>query len=273
EQDVVVRLSEESAKEILINLVKNAIDAILEKKEKYEEVYGDYKGEITIRVGIDEGRALLEVSDNGVGMTEEIKKRLFEPFFTTKGLGKGTGLGLYMIYNIIQNAEGEIKVESNFLEGTTFKVFLPLVQIEEKTEKIFSLPTKGDIIYKKVLIVDDEEDIRETLALFMREQGLQVEVAENGEVALQRLKKEDFDLLFLDLFMPEKGGDWVLKNLDKLEKPLPKIVLMTGYAGDMEDLIKKEIEREKIFAILRKPFSLENIVKILTGGGGEEVVK
>ncbi|MFN3504578.1 MAG: ATP-binding protein [Caldimicrobium sp.] len=262
EEEAVVRISEEGTKEILINLVKNAIDAISEKKGKY----GDYKGEITIRVGRENDKVFLEVTDNGIGMTEETKKRLFEPFFTTKGIGKGTGLGLYIIYNLVQNAEGEIKVESKFLEGTTFKVYLPLVHIEKKSPEVEPTSSEKQIVHKKVLIIDDEEDISEALALFVRELGLQVEVAENGEEGWQKLQEGDFDLVFLDLFMPEKGGDWVLKNLDKINKPLPKIVLMTGYAGDMEDLIRVEIERQRIHTILRKPFSLESIVKILTGG-------
>lgn len=260
-EPIAVPMSEEGVKEIVINLIKNAVDAIIEKKSKME----NFKGEIVIKVQRLGEKVLLEVEDNGIGMTEETKKRLFEPFFTTKGIGKGTGLGLYVIYNLVKNVEGEIKVESSYLKGTKFQVYLPF--IEPASESKEEPTEEGEIIYKKILVVDDEEDIRETIALFLQELGLEVKTADNGLSAWEILQREHFDLAFIDLYMPEKGGDWLLDKLKELNRSLPAIVLMTGFAGEMEEKLKEKLKEGTLQTILRKPFSIKDIVKILTEGG------
>ncbi|MFZ8831287.1 MAG: sensor histidine kinase, partial [Thermodesulfobacteriaceae bacterium] len=157
-----VRLSSDSLKEVLLNLIKNAVDAIEEVKDKVE------KKEIKISVvSLDEKELLLAISDTGCGMTEEVKAKLFTPFFTTKGFEKGTGLGLFVVYNLVKNAQGRIEVESEPMQGTTFKIYLPVVaeeRIAEKTEeKEIALAEAKPKPIRKILVVDDEEDIREAL--------------------------------------------------------------------------------------------------------------
>lgn len=263
-EDLFVPLSEESVKEILINLVKNAVDAI-EERRGLEDTFS---GIIKIRLGVDGDRGLLEVVDNGIGIKEEHLPRLFEPFFSTKGVGKGTGLGLYLVHNLVKNAEGDIEVESKYLEGTTFRIWLPL--IKTPPESIVESPIgeeKKEILYKKILIVEDEEEIRETLAEFLRSFGLEVKTASDGVEGWKYIEKESFDIAFVDMFMPIRGGDWIITQMEKHNKNSPSLVLMTGYAGEMEEIIKKALREGRIHAILRKPFSLDQIVKILTGGG------
>lgn len=257
-----VPLSEEGVKEILVNLVKNAVDAILEKKKIME----NFKGQIEVIVERLEDKVILKVRDNGIGMTDEVKKRLFEPFFTTKDVGKGTGLGLYTTYNLVKNASGEIEVNSTYLEGTTFQIVFPLVEIKkDEISEDKGGGAQAGISYKRVLIVDDEEDIREALEVFLRELGLEVRTAGNGLMAWEILQREKFDIMFLDLFMPEEGGDFVLDKLKEGNKASPEIILMTGFAGEMEEKIKENLKEGRIKAILRKPFSLQDIVKILKG--------
>ncbi|MCX7873980.1 MAG: ATP-binding protein [Caldimicrobium sp.] len=267
--DLLIPLSEESFKEVLINLVKNAFEAI-EEREKLDK---DFEKKISIRARKEQEFTVLEISDTGIGMSEEVKSRLFEPFFTTKGIGRGTGLGLYMVHNIIHNAQGNIEVESEYLRGTTFKLYLPLVKEETLTPAPESLPLKSrsptEQRFKKVLIVDDEPDIREALRDFIKDLVEEVITAENALEAWKILEKQPFDLCFVDLFMPEKGGDWLLKKVKTMKEKSPKIVIMTGYSGEMEDSIQEALKEGLVIKILRKPFSLQEIVKILTQKEGE----
>ncbi|MCS7149670.1 MAG: ATP-binding protein, partial [Caldimicrobium sp.] len=267
--DLLIPLSEESFKEILINLVKNAFEAI-EEKEKLDK---DFEKKISIRARKEKEFILLEISDTGIGMSEEVKSRLFEPFFTTKGIGRGTGLGLYMVQNIIHNAQGNIEVESEYLKGTTFKLYLPLVKEETLTPATESLPLESKSLteqrFKRVLIVDDEPDIREALQDFIKDWVEEVKTAENALEAWKIIERQSFDLCFVDLYMPEKGGDWLLKKVKTMKEKPPKIVIMTGYSGEMEDSIQNALKEGLVIKILRKPFSLQEIAKLLTQKEGE----
>ncbi len=255
----IVNLSEEATKEILLNLIKNSVDALEGPIKK-----GRNK-EIRLTLKSVEHYALLEVSDTGCGLSEEQKKRIFEPFYTTKGPQKGTGLGLYMVYNLVQSAGGKIEVESAPGEGTTFRIYLPLVKTElKKEEKALTEEEKREEIpFKKVLLVDDEEDIRETLKEFLEFKKLEVHTAPNGKVALEKLLSESFDLLLVDMYMPEMDGLTLVKEAEKALQNLPFIIIMTGFAGELTDELKDLLERKVVKRVLRKPFSLMDLEKIL----------
>ena len=259
-----VRLSSDSLKEVLLNLIKNAVDAIEEVKDKVE------KKEIKISVvSLDEKELLLAISDTGCGMTEEVKAKLFTPFFTTKGFEKGTGLGLFVVYNLVKNAQGRIEVESEPMQGTTFKIYLPIVseeRIDEKTEKQeIDLAEAKPKPVRKILVVDDEEDIREALKEYLAELGYEVSVAENGKTAYEALLAKDYDLVLLDMFMPEMNGAEVLLRLKEAGKSPSYVVLMTGYAGEDTATIEALKQEGIIKKVLRKPFSFKDLEDVIKG--------
>jgi signal transduction histidine kinase len=259
-----VPLSPDGLKEVLINLIKNAVDAIEEVKDKVE------RKEIKVSVvSLDEKELLLAISDTGCGMTEEVKAKLFTPFFTTKGFEKGTGLGLFVVYNLVRNAQGRIEVESEPMQGTTFKIYLPIVseeRIDEKTEKQeIALAEAKPKPIRKILVVDDEEEIREALKDYLAELGYEVTVAENGKTAYEALLAKDYDLVLLDMFMPEMNGAEVLLKLKEAGKRPSYVVLMTGYAGEDTATIEALKQEGIIKRVLRKPFSFKDLEDIIKG--------
>jgi len=259
-----VPLSPDGLKEVLINLIKNAVDAIEEVKDKVE------RKEIKVTVvSLDEKELILAISDTGCGMTEEVKAKLYTPFFTTKGFEKGTGLGLFVVYNLVRNAQGRIEVESKPMQGTTFKIYLPIVKeerIAEKTEKqeIALAKAKPEPI-RRILVVDDEEDISEALKEYLAELGYEVEALENGKTAYEALLAKDYDLVLMDMFMPEMNGAEVLLKLKEAGKRPSYVILMTGYAG--EDIATIEALKQEgiIKRVLRKPFSFKDLEDTIKG--------
>jgi len=259
-----VPLAPDSLKEVLLNLIKNAVESIEEVKDKVE------RKEIKVSVvSLDEKELLLAVSDTGCGMTEEVKAKLFTPFFTTKGFEKGSGLGLFVVYNLVTNAQGRIEVESKPMQGTTFKIYLPIVseeRIAEKTEeKEIALAEAKPEPIRKILVVDDEEDIREALKDYLAELGYEVTVAENGKTAYEALFARDYDLVLLDMFMPEMNGAEVLVRLKEAGKIPSYVILMTGYAGEDTATIEALKQEGIIKRILRKPFSFKDLEDIIKG--------
>jgi signal transduction histidine kinase len=259
-----VPLTTDSLKEVLLNLIKNAVDAIEEVKDKVE------RKEIKVSVvSLEKNELLLAISDTGCGMTEEVKAKLFTPFFTTKGFEKGSGLGLFVVYNLVKNAQGRIEVESEPMQGTTFKIYLPVVaeeRIAEKTEeKEIALPEAKPELIRRILVVDDEEDIREALKEYLEELGYEVSVAENGKTAYEALLAKDYDLVLMDMFMPEMNGAEVLLRLKEAGKIPSYVVLMTGYAGEDTATIEALKQEGIIKRVLRKPFSFKDLEDVIKG--------
>ena len=259
-----VPLSPDSLKEVLINLIKNAVEAIEEVKDKVE------RKEIKVSVSLLEKKELLlAISDTGFGMTEEVKAKLFTPFFTTKGFEKGSGLGLFVVYSLVRNAQGRIEVESEPMQGTTFKIYLPVVEeerIAKKTEeKEIALAEAKPEPIRKILVVDDEEDIREALKEYLEELGYEVSVAENGKTAYEALLARDYDLVLMDMFMPEMNGAEALLKVKEAGKKPTNVILMTGYAGEDTAAIEALKQEGIIKRILRKPFSFKDLEDIIKG--------
>jgi signal transduction histidine kinase len=259
-----VPLTPDSLKEVLLNLIKNAVDAIEEVKDKVE------RKEIKVSVvSLDKKELLLAISDTGCGMTEEVKAKIFTPFFTTKGFEKGSGLGLFVVYNLVKNAGGRIEVESKPLQGTTFKLYLPVVEeerIAEKTEeKEIALAEAKPEPIRRILVVDDEEDIREALKEYLEELGYEVSVAENGKTGYEALLAKDYDLVLMDMFMPQMNGAEVLLKLKEAGKKPTNVVLMTGYAGEDTATIEALIQEGIIKRVLRKPFSFKDLEDVIKG--------
>ncbi len=198
---------------------------------------------------------MLSVSDTGSGMDEATMERLYEPFFTTKPVNKGTGLGLPVVYGIVKNSKGEITVESQNGKGSTFRVFLPV--IEEKTEKIKQAgsPVKGK---GRVLFVDDEPATVKVIFAMLSSLGYMTETKTSPLEALDLFKQspENFDLVITDLTMPEMTGIELAKKIQEKNPGFP-IVLMTGYGKDIDYTIP--MERYGIRQILKKPVKLHTL--------------
>lgn len=222
--------------QVLVNLVTNARDAL------------PAGGEITITtelLAIDNtfinmhgfgktgGYALVRVSDNGEGMDEATRKKIFEPFFTTKEMGKGTGLGLAVVYGIIKQHNGFVNVYSEPGRGTTFSIYLPLAEIGEKSEKrAVSLPPEGGS--ETILVADDDEPLRILSKALLEQFGYTVITAVDGNDAVEKFREniDRIDLVLLDAIMPNKNGKEAYEEI-RIMKPEAKVVFLSGYTKEV----------------------------------------
>ncbi len=198
----------------------------------------------------------VSVSDTGTGMTPEVMARIFEPFFTTKPRGRGTGLGLSTVYGLVRSHGGLVDVRSQPGQGTTFEVFLPSVaataQAVVASEKVSQL----DGVRRRVLVVDDEKNIRVVVGELLRKRNFDVLLAEDGIEALRRLREtpDGFAVGIVDLMMPGMSGYKLIAEMRRLSPALP-IVVASGMAGDLragED--RAALDALGVKEFLSKPF-------------------
>jgi two-component system cell cycle sensor histidine kinase/response regulator CckA len=196
----------------------------------------------------------LIVSDTGCGMSPEIQARLFEPFFTTKEVGKGTGLGLAMVYGIVKGHEGFINVYSEEGQGSTFLVYLPAIEgaVEEREGEGVELPAGTETI----LLVDDEEAVRALGQGVLELCGYSVLMAEDGDQALKvyQAHQGEISLVVLDVVMPRMGGRECLRRLQELD-PQVKVLISTGYTVGSS---AQELVTEGALEVVEKPFLLQD---------------
>src|SRR6202007_1896080 len=216
---------------------------------------------------------LVEVADSGTGIPAKILDKIFEPFFSTKEVGKGTGLGLSTVYGIIKQTGGFVYVDSVEQQGATFRIFLPrhIASAQEvaaersgeaeaaaaetgKRAAIADLTGEGTI-----LLVEDEEGLRQLNARGLTSRGYTVLEAGNGVEAIEVLEKHGgkVDLVVSDVVMPEMDGPTLLREL-RSRNPGLKIIFVSGYA---EDAFQKHLPADgQQFAFLAKPFTLKQLV-------------
>lgn len=209
----------------------------------------------------------IEISDTGVGIPDNIKDRIFDPFFTTKERGQGTGLGLSVVYNIIRNHKGIINMESKVNYGSKFNVYLPVVEEEIKPDQPLALThrTRGDNAL--VLLVDDEQSMRELGMELLEEEGYKVLTAGDGEEALNiyRQQANEIQLVILDLVMPKMDGGQAYLEMKKIN-PNIKAFFCTGYASD--EVISNLLKDENLNALqkpLRSKDFLSMVRKVIAG--------
>jgi signal transduction histidine kinase/HD-like signal output (HDOD) protein/ActR/RegA family two-component response regulator len=237
--------------QVFLNLVINAQHAM--------EAEG---GVLTITSGFlpDAKRVSVSVRDTGCGISAENLSRIFDPFFSTKSEGKGTGLGLSTAYGIVTNHYGEIKVDSQPGRGTEMIVILPLstpVTMPEKAApEIEEVCIPAPVNEGRILVVDDEQHIRDILAETLREAVYAVETASNGEEAVRKLRAGAFDLILLDIRMPVHTGLDVLKLLRR-KGGFPPVMVLTGLASSEE---MDEARRLGAAKCVRKPFHLKTLL-------------
>lgn len=196
--------------------------------------------------------AVLSFEDTGTGIDENTKKRIFEPFFTTKGVGKGTGLGLAMVYGIIKQHNGYINLYSEPGKGTTFKLYLPLIEskVEDKQPEVYPPEKTGT---ETILICEDDLQVRGLMKEILEKAGYEIIEAEDGEDSIRIFNqhKDRLHLLILDVVMPKKNGKEVYDEIKKA-KPDIKVVFVSGYSAD---IIHKKGIMEEGMEFISKPIS------------------
>ena len=240
---------ESEIREAMTNLVINAVDAMPEG------------GRITIRTRSIDDSVLVEVSDTGIGMDEETRRRCLEPFYSTKG-EQGTGLGLAMVYGTMQRHEGEIEIESELGKGTTIRLIFPAHRADATPQEA---EERGvNIRPLRVLVIDDEPLLRRLMKDMLEGEGHTVEVADGGEEGLNAFRaaierREPFDLVITDLGMPYVDGRAVARTV-KDESPETTVIMMTGWGARMRAEGEMPIE---VDAVLNKPPRLAVIQETL----------
>jgi len=241
--------------QVIMNLIVNARDAmpfggklvIETMMVQLEGLQGTPPGDLApgAYVGIT-------ISDNGVGMSDEVRSHLFEPFFTTKGLGKGTGLGLATTYGIIKQSGGHITVASELGHGTVFKIYLPAISehAEQKSAATASPPQPGQ---ETILLVEDEDALRKLSTRILQNCGYTVLAAGNGRegVELGLQNRERIELIVTDVIMPLMGGKDMVKELKPI-LPRARILFMSGYT---DDALSEHGVLEPGIYFLAKPFT------------------
>jgi PAS domain S-box-containing protein len=203
----------------------------------------------------------LTVSDTGCGIPDEVQTRIFEPFFTTKEQGKGTGMGLAMVYGIVKNHGGVVRVASSEGQGTRFEVLIPVAsqgEIAALTPCATSPPTRGE----RILVVDDEEMVRGVLANMLEALGYEVVTAVDGleAVEIYSERSQEFDLVILDMAMPRMGGRKCFLELKKIN-PHIKAVLSTGYA--LDETTQRVLD-DGMVGFAQKPYMVHDLSQLVT---------
>ncbi|MEW6729981.1 MAG: ATP-binding protein [Acidobacteriota bacterium] len=237
-QPLIVSGDASELREVFVNLIFNALDAMPQG------------GCLQISTASDNEQAVLRFRDSGIGMSDEVKRYIFEPFFTTKGKD-GTGLGLSVSVNIIAHHQGEIEVESRLGRGSCFIVRLPLAPATNLPLETVSETANEPFNTASILIIDDEDSVREVLADMLELFGHQIKQCGNAQTAMQILATEQFDIVFTDLAMPDMDG-WAVATMIRQHWPNTRIVLVTGYGTDSE-----EKQHHLVDAIISKPFELD----------------
>ncbi|MBK8010986.1 MAG: response regulator [Deltaproteobacteria bacterium] len=257
-------------REVLTNLIHNAVDAM------------PHGGLLVIRSGKTEAlEPWFEVQDTGVGMTEETQKKIFDPFFTTKGV-HGTGLGLSVSYGIIQRHQGEFVVHSEKGRGTRIRVVFRaedpvLSMIPEPDDREaagrggaasatitgpYAIPAKNTSkgSSAKILVIDDDDAVRDVLADMLRSGDHVVEAVSSGEKGVERLQTEEFDIVFTDLGMPGMNG-WEVAQAVKRLWPQTPVGLITGWGAALDETPMKE---RGVDLIVAKPFRYNQVLTLVT---------
>ncbi len=264
-----VKVDRHQLETAIMNLAVNARDAMAPKG-----------GSLTIRTQcvtaaeaktrdvpglLDQDYVLIEVSDTGPGVPEDIASKIFDPFFTTKETGKGTGLGLSTVYGIIRQLDGAIALKSEPGKGATFEIYLPAYDQEavaepeqQKPAPSVRAPEPQDLTgVGRVLIVEDEDPVRNFVVATLTDCGYEVSEAADAEEALELLEEDmDFDLVISDVMMPDIDGPSMVKQARETLGLKSKIIFMSAYA---EAAVRDQLDLIDGAGYIQKPFTLQGI--------------
>lgn len=261
--------------QLVVNLLINARDAMPEGGKvriKTDNVIFD-EDFIGAHPGAKEGRyVLLSIKDTGIGIPEPLKDKIFEPFFTTKEKGEGTGLGLSMVYGAVKQNGGYIWVESEVGAGSEFSLFFPLFENRKEYKgKMEEGKVKNGLQSKKILLIEDNEDMRDSIRSVLEMMGHSVFIAESGKDAVERYmgRADEFDLVMTDVVMPGMSGKEAVDRIRSMEEEGSrdlKVLFMSGYTDDV--ILNHGIVGEEV-DFLQKPFTvaqlMEKLKKIFEG--------
>jgi PAS domain S-box-containing protein len=250
--------------QVLLNLCVNARDAM------------PGGGKLSIWTRTVEGKTLssqhpdalsaeyieIQVSDNGIGMDEETRRHIFEPFFTTKGVGKGTGLGLSVVYGIAESHRGFIDVISELGKGTTFSVFLPVQQLAVEQVELKSKVSEGmSDGAETVLIIEDEEMLRELLRTILESKGYKVISASDGEEGVQMFfeNRNKVALVVSDLGLPKLSGEDVVSSIKQID-PNAKLIIATGF---IDPEMKSDLAKIGVLSFILKPYKTDEVIHVV----------
>jgi PAS domain S-box-containing protein len=261
-EDFMVEVDPTQLQQVVMNLAVNARDAMPEGGQLRIE---------TARAQLDDAfcqahpdlhpgfYVRLSVSDTGTGIPPEIRSRIFDPFFTTKPVGKGTGLGLPVVYGIVKNHGGVIEVESEVGQGTTMQVYLPLTEkpmIEESLPPVEAL--QGT---ETILLVEDEPTVLQLGQTALEHFGYRVLTARDGVEALEvyQAHQGEIALVILDMVMPRMGGPEAFRELKRLD-PTVKVLLVTGYRSGQETA-EQLLQEAGVGGLVRKPYHVHELAQ------------
>jgi two-component system, cell cycle sensor histidine kinase and response regulator CckA len=257
----IVKADMTQIQQILINLSVNSRDAMPEGGRIFiqtSNILLDQSYAENFAITKPGPHVLLSFTDTGHGMDKNTLNRAFEPFFTTKPVGKGTGLGLSIVYGIVKNHDGLVKIYSEVGRGTTFKIYLPIVQDREKTKVLEDTVIKGG--RETVLVIDDEEMILNMAASLLEHFGYKCLTACNGVEGLEIYKTQGkkIDLVLLDIVMPRMSGPEVLREIMKIN-PGARVIMSSGFSIQSE----KELLDNGVMAFVSKPYPTRILVQTI----------
>jgi two-component system NtrC family sensor kinase len=262
DKNLSVLVDQVQIEQVIMNLATNARDAmpqggsfiisthLFELNDEFIKTHG---------YGKAGSYAEMMVADTGIGMDQETREKIFDPFFTTKEQGKGTGLGMAIVYGIIKKHNGFITVDSELGKGASYRILLPIVRAVESSEKKNTEKMAASRGTETILIAEDEAGIRDLITTILTDYGYEVIGAEDGKEAIQRFRenKEKVALVMLDGIMPKKSGKEACLEIKALN-PAVKVIFMSGYSENMIDL---EETTFKDVHFLQKPVLPSDILK------------
>jgi CheY-like chemotaxis protein len=239
--------------DVIVNVISNAIDAMPEG------------GVIQISSGAYQAEskecAEIKIKDTGIGMSSEVKQKVFEPFFSTKG-PKGTGLGMSVAYGIVARHDGNISLESELGQGTTCTLHFPAATEAERVNRARSAPMETQ--KTRILVIDDEDVIRDFLGEMFVTVGHEADVAATGPEGIAMFDAGQYDVVFSDLGLPDMSGWDVAKAIRAKNAQVP-IVLLSGWGIQLDDVRIKECG---VDLVLSKPCQMDELINAV-----DEVVK
>ncbi len=241
------------------NIIKNSVEAM------------PTGGNIIIQTTEKENKIFISISDNGVGMSDQIKARIFQPFYTTKGYELGRGLGMSGVYSIIKEHDGEIYVKNTSPGvGTTIEIALPLKNAiednrlnpnENETNEHSSQEIKKQL---NILWVDDNEAIRTNASLMLDMIGHQTQTASSGKQAIQLMQDNQYDVVFTDIGMPEMNGWQLAEYISEQFNQRVVVIIVSGWGAEINE---EQSKKHNVLTVISKPFDMNQIESILNSIG------
>jgi CheY-like chemotaxis protein len=257
-----VKVDPSHIEQVITNLYVNARDAMPDGGTITVETANVHLGPefISTHLAVEPGEyVLLSIADTGCGMDPQTRSKIFEPFFTTKPYGKGSGLGLTVVYGIVKQCKGTIGLHSEPGKGTVLKIYLPVSEEADRTAAAEAVNVSVTDNNQTILLVEDDERLRRGFSEILERKGFKVLVARDSDEAIQRSQNYDSEihLLLTDIVMPGLNGFELSKKISAKRSGL-RVLYMSGYADDTIENAEKKIDREIDF--IQKPFNTAKLI-------------